>query len=115
MSATIVVGKATYRLVSPDKGWGGPYGQYRKGAKWECVDCGRILVGDDSRPWDATRSACALNGHGPCSYCGKQLPRLTDGSMRAHPWRICPGKTAEHKVVPRPGDMADAQTPGRCA
>lgn len=119
---TVTLGQATYRQSTQDRGYGGAYGNDRRPARWECVDCGRSVDGTDLRPWLSPNghtgkygNACCDNGHGPCSYCGKVLPRLADGSLRAHPWRICPGKTEAHRVIPRPGDMADATTPRRCA
>lgn len=107
-----VVGKATYRLISRTKGYRGPYGQDWCGAKWACIDCGRIVEGDDSHPYIrletftdyegrrlARGDACAVNGHAPCAYCGKKLPRTNDGCPRAHPRRYCPGKTEADRMV----------------
>ncbi len=103
-------GQTFFRQVSKDHGWGGPYGQYRRPAKWECIYCGRRIDGDNDRPWPAYQQPfgnwpgrwvdiCARNGHAPCAYCGKQLPRLNDACPRAHPWRRCPGKTEAARMV----------------
>ena len=103
-------GKATYRLLTPDKGWGGPYGQNRQPARWACVDCGRTIRGEDSGPWIDTDWAgkpidkCQRNGHAPCRLCGKPLPRLDDGCPREHNWRACPGKTEADRMQPQHAD-----------
>ena len=99
----VIAGKATYRRVRPDRGWGGPYGQDRRPARWACIDCGRIVDGTDDRPmphrttwWDGQGQwddPCARNGHAPCWACGKPLPRLNDGCPREHVWTRCPAKT----------------------
>lgn len=109
-----VVGQATYRLLTPVKGWRGPYGQSWTGAKWICIDCGRKVVGDNDKPfvrltaytdYEGRRvesgDPCARNGHAPCAWCGKKLPRTNDGCPRAHSWRICPGKTEGHRMIPQ--------------
>ena len=97
-------GKATYRLVTPDKGWGGHYGQTRKPAKWACIDCGRTISGDNSGPrvdtdWAGEpRDKCQRNGHAPCQRCGAMRPRLDDGCPREHNWRLRPGKTEADRM-----------------
>lgn len=103
-------GQTFFRLVSEVKGWRGPYGQTWCGAKWACIVCGRLVGGDNQKPSPRFRPAfgdwpaewidvCARNGHAPCAYCGKQLPRLNDACPRAHPWRRCPGKTEAARMV----------------
>jgi len=101
-----VVGQATFRLVSRVRGWCGPYGQDWVGAKWACITCGKLVKGDNERPNVSVKSRgsygvdpCANNGHAPCAYCGKQLPRTNDGCPRAHAWRDCPGKTEADRMV----------------
>lgn len=91
------LGKATYRLVSRDRGWGGRYGNDRRPAKWVCLDCHAMVDGTDERPepWD---SVCARNGHAPCRVCGQRIPRLNCGCPREHRWNQCPGKTEDDKV-----------------
>lgn len=101
------VGQATFRLISRDRGWGGPYGQDRRYAKWACIACGAMVDGTDDTPviynrWNGEpEQLCARNGHAPCRACGKQLPRLNDGCPREHPWRRCPGKTEADRVNPQ--------------
>jgi hypothetical protein len=106
-------GKATFRLVTRDRGWGGPYGQERRPAKWACIDCGAQLDGTDEAPylrqgWSLAGPgtgepdfACARNGHAPCWACGKQLPRLNDGCPREHRWNRCPAKTEGNRMNPQ--------------
>ena len=104
----VIAGTATYRRVRPDRGWGGPYGQDRRPARWACIDCGRIVDGTDDRPmphrttwWDGQGQwddPCARNGHAPCWACGKPLPRLNDGCPREHVWTRCPAKTEADAV-----------------
>lgn len=106
----VVVGKAMFVRVIPDKGWGGAYGQQRRAAKWQCVDCGHMVRGDNERPylrrrwglgWSARfNDSCADNGHAPCRRCGKQLPRLNCGCPREHNVKWCPGKTPDDRVYP---------------
>ena len=119
------VGQTTYRLIAWDRGWGGPYGQDRRHAKWACVHCGAKVYGDDDWPVGAfTRrgfgqaahwepiTPCARNGHAPCRACGQMLPRLNDGCPREHRWQICPGKTEADRVQPqhaRAGHLARAK------
>lgn len=99
-------GQTFFRLVREDKGWRGPYGQTRCPAKWACTVCGRLVDGSNEAPmnlkhfWLGTWvDVCARNGHAPCAYCGKQLPRLNDGCPRAHPWRNCPAKTEANRML----------------
>ena len=107
----VIAGKATYRRVRRDRGWGGPYGQQRQPARWECIDCGAPVDGSDAEPWpsyttfpDGTgewNNRCARNGHAPCWACGQKLPRLNDGCPREHPWHRCPGKTEADRLRPQ--------------
>ena len=101
-------GQTMFRQVRKDKGYRGAYGMTRSPAKWACITCGRLIDGDDKAPWVARNTwlgeawwvdVCARNGHAPCAYCGKQLPRLNDGCPRAHPWKKCPGKTEDDRKV----------------
>ena len=107
-------GQTMYRLVTPDRGWGGRYGQDRRPAKWACIHCGSMIWGDDEKPWqwlltdtigfgDHTETRwltkCARNGHAPCAHCGQPLPRTNDGCPRAHNWRTCPAKTEAHRMI----------------
>ena len=118
-------GQTMYRLVRPDKGYGGPYGQTRQPAKWACIHCAAIVDGTDDAPgvridhgigipephrysW---ANPCARNGHAPCAHCGKILPRTDDGCPRAHNWRNCPGKTEAHRMIPQ---HAAARHQDRC-
>ncbi len=100
-----VAGQAFYRLVSPEKGWRGPYGQTWCGAKWACVACWKIIPGSNIKPYVGTgftgewSEPCARNGHAPCAHCGKQLPRLNDGCPRAHQWNRCPAKTDAARMI----------------
>lgn len=102
------VGETMFRLARPDKGWGGPWGQTRRPAKWACIYCGALVDGDDEKPWVHRRwannegpwdNACARNGHAPCAYCGQSLPRLDDGCPRAHRWNRCPAKSEANRMV----------------
>lgn len=52
-----VAGQAFYRLVSPEKGWRGPYGQTWCGAKWACVACRKIISGSSNTCRKAAHSA----------------------------------------------------------
>lgn len=110
-------GQTMYRLVTPDRGWGGCYGQDRRPAKWACIHCHTVVDGDDNKPWYLTdtigsgdqaetrwRTKCARNGHAPCAHCGTQLPRTNDGCPRAHNWRSCPAKTEDHRMLPQHQD-----------
>ncbi len=106
-------GQTMYRLIRPDKGWGGPYGQDRRPAKWACIHCHTIVDGDNNKPWVTEtfgtsvnveirwRTKCARNGHAPCAHCGKPLPRTNDGCPRAHNWRSCPAKQEGHRMTPQ--------------
>ena len=101
------VGQATFRLVTRDRGWGGPYGQQRRPAKWACIECRAVVEGDDDKPWvprrynDEPDNKCARNGHAPCRICGAILPRLNDGCPREHNWRKCPGKDESDRMLPQ--------------
>jgi hypothetical protein len=101
------VGQATFRLVTRDRGYGGPYGQYRQPAKWACIECHAIVRGTDERPevfnrWNGEPDQlCARNGHAPCRECGQMLPRLNDGCPREHRWQVCPGKTEADRMIPQ--------------
>ncbi|GAA2178252.1 hypothetical protein GCM10009785_00130 [Brooklawnia cerclae] len=104
----VVRGKTVYRMVSPDRGWGGPYGQDRKWAWWACVWCGKKVPGTNNAPFvrrhpftGEWEEVCARNGHAPCARCGAWLPRLNDGCPREHNWTACPGKTEADRVVPQ--------------
>lgn len=101
-------GQATFRLVTRDRGWGGPYGQDRRPAKWACIECGATVDGEDNHPWlglnrytDRYDNRCADNGHAPCRECGQMLPRLNDGCPREHRWTECPGKTEADRMNPQ--------------
>ena len=108
-----IAGEATYRLISPDRGYGGPYGADRRPAKWACVGCGQMVDGTDTEPWVKTihfidrpdgftwSTACARNGHAPCRACGRPLARLNDGCPREHRWTECPGKTEADRMQPQ--------------
>ena len=96
---TVTIGKATFTLVVPDRGWGGRYGQDRRPARWKCDDCGRLIDGTDDAPYPARATACINNGHAPCNRCGKPLPRLNCGCRREHIWTQCPGKTQADKLT----------------
>ena len=98
-----IVGQATYRRVKRDMGWGGPYGQDRRPARWACIDCGREVWGTDDKPMYVD-NVCSRNGHAPCHACGRKLPRLNDGCPREHNWRICPGKTEADRMNPQHAD-----------
>ena len=104
-------GKATYRLIRLDRGFGGPYGQQRQPAVWACIDCGHKTPGTNDRPSigrdynheddDFTgewQDKCARNGHAPCRLCGAKLPRLNCGCSREHNWRACPNKTEADRL-----------------
>ncbi len=106
----VVVGQATFIRIKEDRGYGGPWGQSRQPAKWQCVACGRIVDGTDERPylsrsrWGGRpgrfNNACADNGHAPCRLCKKPLARLNCGCPREHNANVCPGKTAADRVYP---------------
>lgn len=104
--------KATYRLKYLDQGWGGPYGQDRLPATWECVDCHREIPGTDLDPWATGlyRRTCS-NGHSPCRACGALLPRLTCGCPREHQWNRCPGKTEDDKMLQQHADRGHNARP----
>ena len=80
-----------------DRGWGGPYGQTRKGQSWRCVECGATIRG--AGPWSLARIAehheC---GHAPCAYCGKPLLRRKDGTPRQHSSRFCSEKNPGYRI-----------------
>ena len=108
-------GKATYRHVTPDRGWGGYYGQTRRPAKWACIDCGRVIDGDDDKPWidfaGAYGAHPCTNGHSPCKACGKQIPRLNCGCPREHQWNLCPGKTKADRQQPQHAHVGHLHRP----
>lgn len=85
-------------VVRPDRGWGGPYGQNRQPAQWQCEVCGLMLrYGMDS--WVRKQAEeHHRRGHAPCEFCGKQLVRRKDGTARQHPHNRCSGKTPGFKI-----------------
>ena len=91
----------------PDRGWGGPYGQYRRPLIWRCVECGYEIPdheatfnGPKRRATWAMQQLAAHHehGHAPCAYCGQMLLRRKDGTPRQHAANRCPGKTAGHRI-----------------
>ncbi len=84
-------------VATPDRGWGGPWGQTRRLLVWRCVECGWRLAGSDS--WSLRRLAehheC---GHAPCAYCGQMLLRRKDGTPRQHAANRCPAKDPGFRV-----------------
>ena len=85
-------------VVRPDRGWGGPYGQNRQPAQWQCETCRHTLrYGMDS--W-ARKQVEEHNrrGHSPCQFCGKQLVNRKDGTPRQHPHNRCAGKNPGFKI-----------------
>jgi ribosomal protein L34E len=95
-------------LVRDDEGWGGPYGQQRRPAIWECEDCGMRIKGYflrfDGKPirvpgYEIKNLADHHeHGHAPCARCGQQLLRRKDASPRQHPHNRCPGKNPGDKI-----------------
>ncbi len=87
-----------FTVTKRDRGWGGPYGQYRRDVEWTCEDCGYKITG--STLWSMARMADHHEcGHAPCAYCGKPLLRRKDGTPRQHRADLCPGKTEGHLIV----------------
>lgn len=85
-------------VVREDKGWGGPYGQYRRATAWECEDCGYRITGDLAG-WTRVRMADHHEcGHAPCGRCGQMLLRRKDGSPRQHAHNRCPQKRPDDKI-----------------
>lgn len=95
-------------LIKEDRGWGGPYGQRRLPAVWECEVCGyqiRAWTGRfDGMPlakgsWEMKRAADHHEcGHAPCEWCGEMLLRRKDGTPRQHAHNRCPGKNPGLKI-----------------
>lgn len=95
-------------LVREDKGWGGPYGQYRRPGAWECEDCGYRIPDytvtfdgrlDPKPRYEMKRMADHHeHGHTPCPKCGQLLLRRMDGSPRQHAHNKCPGKSPGDKI-----------------
>lgn len=87
-----------FTVTKRDRGWGGPYGQYRREVEWTCTECGSVIRGDGS--WSLARMADHHEcGHAPCAYCGQMLLRRKDGTPRQHAANRCPGKTRGHLIV----------------
>ena len=85
-------------VVREDRGWGGPYGQYRRPTAWQCEECGYRIAGDLGG-WFAKQLADHHEcGHAPCERCGQMLLRRKDGTPRQHAHHLCPGKTPGDKV-----------------
>lgn len=87
-----------FTVVTPTRGWSGPYGQVWRGARWKCDTCDVHLYGD--RPTvDTAIDRHTARGHAPCDYCGKMLLCRLDGTPRQHNARHCPGKdTTGHRI-----------------
>lgn len=84
-------------VTKRDRGWGGPYGQYRREVEWTCDECGYVIRGDGS--WSMVRMADHHDcGHAPCEFCGRMLLRRKDGSPRQHKHNLCPGKNPGYKI-----------------
>lgn len=87
-----------FTVTKRDRGWGGPYGQYRREVEWTCTECGSVIRGDSS--WSLARMADHHEcGHAPCAYCGQMLLCRKDGTPRQHAANRCPGKTRGHLIV----------------
>lgn len=94
-------------VVKADRGWGGPYGQYRRPRIWRCEDCGHELP-DHTETFRGVQKidSYALArmadhhecGHAPCAYCGALLLRRKDGTPRQHRADLCPGKSDGHRI-----------------
>ena len=90
-----------------DRGWGGPYGQYRRPLVWRCIECGyKVHEYLDTftepmrrSPWVIAQLArhheCS---HAPCAYCGQMLLRRRDGTPRQHAATLCPGKDDGYRI-----------------
>lgn len=94
-------------IEKADRGYGGPYGQYRHPKVWRCAECG-YEIRDHTETfagvqridnWAMARLAehheC---GHAPCAYCGQMLLRRKDGTPRQHRSNICPGKNDGYRI-----------------
>ena len=92
-----------------DRGWGGPYGQYRRPMVWRCEVCGYEIpdhTGHDFQGRPIHRDRWAMKrladhhecGHAPCPRCGQMLLRRKDGTPRQHAHNRCPGKNAGDKI-----------------
>lgn len=84
-------------VEKPDRGWGGPYGQYSRPLVWRCTVCGQRIR--DTTTWSmrllAEHHEC---GHAPCAYCGAMLLRRKDGSPRQHAANRCPAKNPGYRI-----------------
>jgi hypothetical protein len=81
-----------------DRGYGGPYGQYRRPIVLVCEDCGYEVRGATTA-WELKRMADHHeHGHAPCSRCGQMLLKRIDGTPRQHAHNRCPGKTDGDKI-----------------
>lgn len=80
-----------------DRGYGGPYGQYRRPIVLVCEDCGYEVRGISA--WERKRMADHHEcGHAPCARCGEKLLRRKDGTPRQHAHNRCPAKTDGDKI-----------------
>lgn len=96
-----------FEVVKPDRGWGGPYGQYRRPLIWRCTECGHEIP-DHTDTFDGPkrRDSWAMKrladhhecGHAPCAYCGQLLLRRKDGTPRQHRADLCPGKDPGYRI-----------------
>ncbi len=85
-------------VIREDRGWGGPYGQYRRYTVWRCEQCGFTIDGDLDG-WTKKRMADHHEcGHAPCERCGQLLLRRKDGTPRQHAHNRCPGKNPGYKI-----------------
>ena len=86
-----------FTVTKRDRGWGGPYGQYRREVEWTCDDCGHVIRGDGG--WSMALMAKHHDcGHAPCPHCGQMLLRRKDGTPRQHAHNRCPGKNPGMKI-----------------
>lgn len=86
-----------FLVTKRDRGWGGPYGQYRREVEWTCETCGHVIRGDSS--WSMARMTDHHEcGHAPCERCGAMLLRRKDGTPRQHPHNRCPAKNPGYKI-----------------
>ncbi|WP_136043327.1 MULTISPECIES: hypothetical protein [unclassified Microbacterium] len=86
-----------FTVTKRDRGWGGPYGQYRREVEWTCDTCGFKITGDGA--WSMKHMADHHEcGHAPCDRCGTLLLRRKDGTPRQHAHNRCPKKSPGHKI-----------------